>query len=295
MSKRNPTYKNVSGLFSRRKIKSAIELMPKSATARIHGVQTYKANCLNNKIYGYKSLKTGADNTDFGHVIMGKLEGYNGPIIIKVSDLDIFYNREKMGLSAIEGFNYYAKIICDFTCNDDKERWMKNINKPIKLCVGNQPLNFFIMEYIDDGDLEKNIKKINNNEELCSIFKQIMFCFIELGQKYKIYHGDIHSANILIDRTDDVYSSHIINNEVIKVKTFGKIPKLIDFGRCGKFYNKSPTHEEIIYELMIAVSVCIHYVNNESIKHKINNVLSKQETEFNNVKEFTQMIINCFE
>lgn len=148
------------------------------------------------------------------------------------------------------------------------------------------------MEYIHDGDLEKHISSISNTHELCSLLVQIMYCFIELGQKYKIYHGDIHSANILIDKTEEKYSTHVIHGEERKLKTFGKIPKLIDFGRSGKYYGESPTDVEIIYELMISMSVCIPYINNKSIKQKINSILSKQETEYASIDDFVNKIMD---
>lgn len=131
MSKRNNNYK-LFGNYTRRSNRQSIILMPKTHNSRMNSVQTYKANCVKNKLQGYKSLKTGDDNTDFGHVLMGNLDGYTGTVIIKVSDMDIYYKREKTALSAIEGFRYHAKIICDFTCNDDKERWMKNIHNLYK-------------------------------------------------------------------------------------------------------------------------------------------------------------------
>jgi len=69
-------------------------LMPKTHGSRLHGVQTYKANCLNNKLQGYKSLKNGDENPDFGHILMGKLDGYEGPVIIKVFDNGFFTIRK---------------------------------------------------------------------------------------------------------------------------------------------------------------------------------------------------------
>lgn len=278
-----------SNTYTRRNT-THIALMPKSRHSRMNEVRTYKANCHNNKLYGYKTLKSGEDNTDFGHVLMGKLDGYDGPIIVKVSDTDVYFKREKYALHSIENFEFHAKIICDFSCNDDKERWMKNINKPVKLCIGKQPLHFFIIEYIRDGELADNIKNITDMNELRALLMQIMYCFIELGQKYKLFHGDIHSANILIDKTETEFTTHIINGQERLVKSYGKMPKLIDFGRSGRFYGESPTHTELIYELMIAVSVCNHYVNHETVKTRINALLIKQETEFKDMDEFVNAI-----
>lgn len=225
---------------------------------------------------------------------MAELDGYDkGPVIIKVSDVDLFLKREKLGLSAIEGFPHHAKIICDFTCNDNKSRWMKKLVSPTQLCIGDEPLHFFVMEYIADGDIEKYIKGLTNKEHLRSIFAQIMYCFVELGQKYKIYHGDIHPGNILIDSTDDEYSTHIVNGDEVRVKTFGRVPKLIDFGRCGIF-NTQPMDAAIIFELNFALWVCMHYIQDKHIREKINAITLRPESDFRSVDEFVGLVLDAF-
>ncbi len=291
MSKRQSKVK--TSMPTRRAKSQMFELLPKSKRSRIIGVRTYKANCLNNKINAYKSLKPGEDNTDFGHILMAELDGYDGPVIIKVSDINLFLKREKMGLSAIEGFPHHAKIICDFTCNDNKTRWMKSLVSPTQLCIGNEPLHFFVMEYIANGDLEKYIRGLTDPQQLRSIIAQIIYCFVELGQKYKIYHGDIHSGNILIDTTDDAFSKHIVNGEEILVKTFGRVPKIIDFGRCGVF-NAEPIDAEIVFELNSALWVCLHYIEDTHIKDKLNSITLRPETEFSSVKSFIEEVLDAF-
>jgi len=173
---------------------------------------------------------------------------------------------------------------------------MENINKPVKLCVRTYPLSFVIMEYIHDGDLSQHISRIHNMQELCSFLTQIMYCFIELGQKYKIHHGDINSGNILIDKTDGEYSMHIVNGEERHVKTFGKIPKIIDFGRSGKYNGESPSDADIIHDLTIAVDVCKCYIRNESIKNRIKSVLLAEFlTEYKDIDNFVNKIIEIMQ
>jgi serine/threonine protein kinase len=231
-----------------------IELLPKTKNSRIRGVRTYKVE---------------------------------GPVIIKVSAIDLFLKREKMGLSAIEGFPHHAKIICDFTCKDNKSkrRWI-----PTQLCIGDEPLHFFVMEYIANGDLEKYIRGLTDLDHLRSIFMQLIYCFIELGQKYKIYHGDIHSGNILIDTTHEEYSKHIVNGEEVLVKTFGRVPKLIDFGRCGVF-NAEP---KLVFELNTVLWVCLHYIKDTHIKDKLTAITLIPETEFSKVNSFVEAVLDAF-
>jgi len=304
--KRNPT-------TTSRRHTSEWRLLPKTERSRILSVETYKsrlprravfdkrptnqrgmvfdkANCLNRSLIAYNSLKTGEDNTnsrtsegwsltDFGHVLMASLDGYDGPVIIKVCAIDFNLKREQIALSAIETFPHHAKVICDFSCNDDQKRWLKSISAPTKLCIGNKPLHFFVIEYIHNGDLKTYITQITDDtDKLRSILEQIMYCFIELAQKYNIYHGDIHSGNILIDSTDEEHSIHIINEQERKVKTHGKVPKLIDFGRSG-LYNSPATDSEIVFELNVALCVCIHYIQNKNIRDKLNSITLKPESD----------------
>lgn len=284
--KRNPT------TTSRRQA-SEWRLLPKTERSRILGVETYKANCLNRHLTAYKSLKTGEDNTDFGHVLIAALDGYDGPVIIKVCALDFNLKREKIALTTIETFPHHAKVICDFSCDDEQKRWMKALSAPTKLCIGDEPLHFFVMEYIRDGDLETYITRITNTDKLRAIMSQIMYCFIELAQKYNIYHGDIHSGNILIDSTDDEYSMHMVNGQEIKVKTHGKVPKLIDFGRSGMF-NSPATDAEIIFELNFVLCVCIHYIQNKNIRDKLNAITLKPESDFS-LNTYIDLVLTAFQ
>ena len=214
-------------------------------------------------------------------------------------DNELYYHKEKLALSTIDGFRYHVKTINipvnPFIYISQKGKVRKDARQASRASLpAFGTVGFLAMEYIHDGDLSQHISRIHNVQELCSLFTQIMYCFIELSQKYKIYHGDINSGNVLIDKTDDEYSTHIVNGEERRVKTFGKIPKIIDFGRSSKYYGDSPSDMDIIHDLTIAVPMCNNYVKNESIKKRINSMLIEQVSEYTDIDNFVNKIIEIF-
>jgi hypothetical protein len=49
---------------------------------------------------------------------------------------------------------------------------------------------------------------------------------------FKLTHNDLHTNNIMYIETDKTYLYYKLNGKHYKVKTFGKIFKIIDFGRA---------------------------------------------------------------
>ena len=75
----------------------------------------------------------------------------------------------------------------------------------------------------------------NNNitiEELESAMFQIITILYTYQKIYKFTHNDLHTNNIMFIHTDEPYLYYKIMNQEYKIPTFGKIYKIIDFGRA---------------------------------------------------------------
>ena len=76
---------------------------------------------------------------------------------------------------------------------------------------------------------------VNNElseEEWSSIIVQILMILITFQKVFGLTHNDLHTNNIMYVTTDKQYLFYKVNNKHYKVPTFGKIFKIIDFGRA---------------------------------------------------------------
>ena len=84
-------------------------------------------------------------------------------------------------------------------------------------------------ELLDEGEIKL--------EELESAIFQIITTLYVYQQKYKFTHNDLHTNNIMYSETDIQFLRYKIQGKTYKIPTFGKIYKIIDFGRAIYTYN----------------------------------------------------------
>jgi len=83
---------------------------------------------------------------------------------------------------------------------------------------------------------------INNEEEIdsnewSSLLFQIIAILIYYQNIFSFTHNDLHSGNVVFNETEKEYLYYKINNKIYKVPTYGKIYKIIDFGRAIFIHN----------------------------------------------------------
>ena len=78
--------------------------------------------------------------------------------------------------------------------------------------------------YISNTDIKDN--------EWDSIVLQILMILITYQKMFHMTHNDLHTNNIMYNETDKKYLHYKINGRHYKVPTFGKIYKIIDYGRA---------------------------------------------------------------
>ena len=69
------------------------------------------------------------------------------------------------------------------------------------------------------------------NEEWKSIIFQVLSMLYTYQKVFDFTHNDLHTNNIMYQETDKKFLYYKINNKHYKVPTFGKLFKIIDFGR----------------------------------------------------------------
>ena len=105
-------------------------------------------------------------------------------------------------------------------------------NETINAVIQNFPVSIISLELLDDTlDSLISSNKIITINEWKSILFQILFILTTYQAVFQFTHNDLHTNNIMYKKTDKQFLIYFFNNNYYKVPTFGKIFKIIDFGR----------------------------------------------------------------
>jgi hypothetical protein len=118
----------------------------------------------------------------------------------------------------------------DFDDDDDEE-------DSIMLTIPKFPVQIICMENCENTFDDLIINEKINNEELFSALMQIIMILITYQKMFSFTHNDLHTNNIMYVETNKKFIYYIYKKKTYKVPTFGKIYKLIDFGRAIYKYN----------------------------------------------------------
>jgi len=122
---------------------------------------------------------------------------------------------------------------------DEEEEWedesetLESMNEPMDLIlvIHDIPTQVVTLEKCEntlDYLLEKNELRI---EELESAMFQVIVMLYTYQELFDFTHNDLHTNNIMYNHTVEEYLFYKIKEKVYKIPTFGKIYKIIDFGR----------------------------------------------------------------
>ena len=76
-----------------------------------------------------------------------------------------------------------------------------------------------------------------SDKEWFSILMQVIMTLIIYQKVFSFTHNDLHSSNIMFVETKKTFLFYKLGNSYYKVPTFGRIAKIIDFGRSIYTYN----------------------------------------------------------
>ena len=106
--------------------------------------------------------------------------------------------------------------------------------------IDNFPVQLICLEKCD-GTLDDLFVKNEITQEIgASILFQIVMTLITYQKTFHFTHNDLHTNNIMYVNTTEEFVYYKYNSKLYKVPTYGKIYKIIDFGRgIYKFQGKS--------------------------------------------------------
>jgi len=126
----------------------------------------------------------------------------------------------------------------DYDSSEDNESIYSSISNSseanLECNIFNFPVQVICLEKLEntlDSLLEDEDYEISNNEWK-SILMQIIMMLNTYQKCFQFTHNDLHTNNIMYNKTDRKYIIYKYNGKIYKVPTYGKIFKLIDFGRA---------------------------------------------------------------
>ena len=105
--------------------------------------------------------------------------------------------------------------------------------------INNFPVQLICLEKYD-GTLDSLFEKEEITQDVGrSVMFQVVVSLLVYQKVFKMTHNDLHTNNIMYKNTNAEFIYYAINKKQYKVPTYGKIYKIIDFGRSIYTYNNT--------------------------------------------------------
>jgi len=189
-------------------------------------------NCINNSAY-VEILITYLTSNLYENKITPHFPLFYGTAATKLKKFTFKYKDNKYALP-----QYNCKIIYK-----KKKKLLEVSNFPVQL-IFFEKINFSLY------DLVENVKY--NKDIWMSLVFQVSAALNILQNRYNICHNDLHVGNVMYSDTKIkyIYYQHpIYDNKVFKIPTYGKIYKIIDWGRGTLKYKDKFIFNNVFYTL----------------------------------------------
>ena len=120
---------------------------------------------------------------------------------------------------------------------DDDSELSTIEEETITLIFPKFPVQVICMENCENTFDDLIINESLNDEEWFSALMQIIMILLTYQKVFSFTHNDLHTNNIMYIPTNKKFIYYIYKKKTYKVPTFGKIYKLIDFGRAIYKFN----------------------------------------------------------
>jgi hypothetical protein len=125
-----------------------------------------------------------------------------------------------------------SKIEGDNNFSEDDEDYSTLADETIMLTIPKFPVQIICMEQCDDTFNNFILSENISDEEWISAFMQIIMILLTYQQAFSLTHNDLHTNNIMYTTTNKKFIYYVYKKKTYKVPTYGKIYKIIDFGRA---------------------------------------------------------------
>jgi hypothetical protein len=121
--------------------------------------------------------------------------------------------------------------------DDDDDDDESSEEEEINVYINEFPIQVICMENCDNTFDHLVINNDLTEGEWVSAFFQIIMILITYQKAFSFTHNDLHLNNIMYNQTNKKYLIYKYENKIYKVPTFGRLFKIIDFGRSIYKYN----------------------------------------------------------
>lgn len=122
--------------------------------------------------------------------------------------------------------------------NDSSDKWTDVSDEDesmeeerIEVTIPKFPVQVIAMEYCENTFDHLILTEDLTTDEWLSAFMQIIMILITYQKAFQFTHNDLHTNNVMYNHTDKKHLYYKYKNTYYKVPTFGRIFKIIDFGR----------------------------------------------------------------
>ena len=143
------------------------------------------------------------------------------------------------GIMDLEEDNLTNNSNDDESCCSDKSEWEDGTNEEnsqdeeekLIVKIPQFPIQLICMENCEMTLDDLMVKNEINEGEWFSMFMQVIMILITYQKSFAFTHNDLHTNNIMFNPTNKKYIYYCYENIYYQVPTFGRIYKIIDFGR----------------------------------------------------------------
>jgi len=115
--------------------------------------------------------------------------------------------------------------------NEDADEDEDEDEEKIEATLNKFPVKVICMEHCDNTFDDLIISNELSHDEWFSALMQIIMILITYQKVFSFTHNDLHTNNVMYNYTNKKYLYYCYKNIYYKVPTFGRIFKIIDFGR----------------------------------------------------------------
>jgi hypothetical protein len=127
--------------------------------------------------------------------------------------------------------------VSDHSESDESDNYNDDDDEENKYAfINDYPVQMICLEKCDGTMDELFVKDIFNKETGAAALMQIIMILIAYQKAFHFTHNDLHTNNIMYINTDIKYLFYRYDKKIYRVPTYGKIFKIIDFGRSAYIF-----------------------------------------------------------
>jgi hypothetical protein len=116
-------------------------------------------------------------------------------------------------------------------CEEEDEEGEDDEDETIELTLKRFPVKVICMEYCENTFDDLILSNDLTNDEWYSALMQVIMILITYQKTFSFTHNDLHTNNVMYNHTNQKFLFYKYKKTIYKVPTFGRIFKIIDFGR----------------------------------------------------------------